>query len=279
MSYAASIVIPLRRQNDRWLEQSVLSAVNQSVSTAVFVVKSAWTPRSNLDVLERLEKHHPNLVSLLEEKPQNFAAAINQGIRATQTDRVGLLLSDDWLEETAVAESLRKSADIVSSGTLAHFANGDLNDLASLAPSMQAFLSFRTIEEQASYLQHFFLFRKECLLRVGGLDESIGNYPGIDDYDLIWTLLENGASVAVTERPLYHYRDHDGERLTLQDPELMLANLRKILRKHRIAQDEEHEIIARHAPWYGKPAYQALRQRQAHVDLERSPAPSGLSDL
>src|SRR5438128_3659090 len=173
MSYAASIVIPLRRQDDSWLEQSVLSAVNQSVSTAVIVVKSALTPRSNLDVLERLEKHHPNLVSLLEEKPHNFPAAINQGIRATQTDRVGLLLSDDWLEETAVAESLRKSADIVSSGTLVHFANGDLNELASRTPSMQAFLSFRTIEEKASYLQHFFLFRKECLLRVGGLDESI----------------------------------------------------------------------------------------------------------
>ena len=177
-------------QGDSWLEQFVLSAVNQSVSTAVIVVKSALTPRSNLDLLERLVSTTPNLVFLLEEKSQNFPAAINQGIRATQTECVGLLLSDDWLEETAVAESVRKSADIVSSGTLVHFANGDLNELASRTPSMQAFLSFKTIEEKASYLQHFFLFRKECLLRVGGLHESIGNYPGIDDYDLICTLLE-----------------------------------------------------------------------------------------
>jgi len=48
----------------------------------------------------------------------------------------------------------------------------------------------------------------------------------------------------------------------------MLANLHKILRKHRIAQDEEHEIIARNAPWYGKPTYPALSQKQADVDLE-----------
>src|SRR6516164_8250729 len=100
-------------QGDSWLEQFVLSAVNQSVSTAVIVVKSALTPRSNLDLLERLVSTTPNLVFLLEEKSQNFPAAINQGIRATQTECVGLLLSDDWLEETAVAESVRKSADIV----------------------------------------------------------------------------------------------------------------------------------------------------------------------
>jgi glycosyltransferase involved in cell wall biosynthesis len=267
MSYVASILIPLLRQVDIWLEQSVLSAVNQSVCTEVIVVRSALTPRSNLDVLERLEKHHPNLMSLLEEKPLNFPAAINQGIRASRTNLVGLLLSDDWLEETAVAESLKESADIVSSGTLVHFANGDVNELASRNTSMRAFLSCSTLEEKASYLKHFFLFRKERLIRVGCLDENIGNYPGIDDYDLIWTLLENGASVAITDRALYHYRDHDGERLTLQDPELMLANLRKILRKHRILQDNETEIIARHVPWYCKPIYQAMSQRsQTDVD-------------
>jgi glycosyltransferase involved in cell wall biosynthesis/GT2 family glycosyltransferase len=260
MNYGASIIIPLLQQPDHWLEQCVVSAVTQSISTEVIVVRSQLTPRSNLAVLERLGKQYVNLVSLIEQKPGNFPAAINQGIRAARTDRVGLLLSDDWLEPTAVAESLREPADIVSSGTLVHFASGEVNDLATRRASMNAFLSCGTVEEKARYLEHFFLFRKDLVLRVGGLDETIGNYPGIDDYDLIWTLLENGATVAIVERCLYHYRDHEGERLTLQDPGLMLLNLRKILRKHGIGNGAEHEIIKEHAPWYGRPAYQVLQE-------------------
>src|ERR1700722_3554744 len=264
MSYFATIVIPLLRQVDQWLEQSVLSAVDQSVATEVIVVRSNRTPPSNLEVLERLAGRDSHLIRLGEEKPGNFPAAINQGIGAARSDRVGLLLSDDWLELTAIATSLRESADIVSSGALVHFADGEVNELATRRPSMKAFASCRTDEERANYLEHFFLFRRERLLRIGGLDETIGNYPGIDDYDLIWTLLEGGASVAIVERFLYHYRDHDGERLTLQHPDLMLANLRKILRKHAVEDEAAREIIKRHAPWYGMPIY---RVRDEHGNL------------
>jgi glycosyltransferase involved in cell wall biosynthesis len=259
MTYKASIVIPLLCQPDCWLNQCVVSAATQTISTEVIVVRSDATPRSNVELLERLAVRHTNLVTLVEEKRNNFPAAINQGIRAAQTDRIGFLLSDDWLEQTAVAETIIESADIVSSGTFVHFADGKVNELASLTPSMGKFLACRTLEQMACYLEHFFLFRKKRLLLVGGLDENIGNYPGIDDYDLIWTLLEKGVSVSIIERRLYHYRDHDRDRLTLQDPEVMVANLRKILRKHGVEHREEEAIIKRHAPWFGKPIYKVMK--------------------
>ena len=126
---------------------------------------------------------------------------------------------------------------------------------------MKGFRACPTIEQQASYLKHFFLFRKQAVLEVGGLDETIGSAPGIDDFDLIWTLLENGASVAIVEKQLYHYRDHDGERLTLQDKGQLVENLRKILRKHGVWDADAAEIISRHAPWYGRPMYQVIEER------------------
>jgi glycosyltransferase involved in cell wall biosynthesis len=279
MSYRASIVVPLLRQVDSWLEQSLLSALDQSISTEVIVVRSARTPRSNIEILERLSACHPNLVCVEEDKPDSFPAAINQGIRMAQADRIGLLLSDDWLETTAVAESLCASADIVSSGTFVHLPDGDVNEPASKSASLKGFLSCRTLEEQASYLEHFFLFRKECLLQVGGLDETLGNYPGIDDFDLIWTLLENGASVAIVERRLYHYRDHGGERLTLEDPGLMRANLQRILRKHGVGRHEEPGIIERHARWYGSPIHQVMEASRDRVaDAPSSAAASRLAE-
>jgi len=273
MTYKASIVIPLLCQPDCWLNQSVTSAATQTVSTEVIVVRSHATPRSNIDLLERLAVRHVNLRTLVEERPSNFPAAINQGIRAARTDRVGFLLSDDWLEQSAVAQTIIKTADIVSTGTFVHFGDERVNELASRTPSMDKFLACGTLEEMACYLKHFLLFRKQSLLSAGGLDENIGNCPGIDDYDLIWTLLEKGASVAIVERRLYHYRDHEGNRLTLQDPEMMVANLRKILRKHGVGHREQELLIKRHAPWFGKPIYEAMKDKSESPGRARARAP------
>jgi len=56
MSYVATIVVPLLRQVDDWLDHSVRSALAQSVATEVIVVRSEWTPASNLRVLDRLAR-------------------------------------------------------------------------------------------------------------------------------------------------------------------------------------------------------------------------------
>jgi len=260
MSYSATIVVPLRRQVDEWIDESVRSALLQSVPTEVIVVRSEMTPASNLRILNSLQRHFANLAVLGEDKPESFPGAINKGIRHASSKRVGFLLSDDWLDECAVAECLRSNADIVCTGSVVYFPDGSINARACRHPSLQEFNSIETLEERASYLGHFFLLRRQIVLDAGGLDESIGNYPGIDDFDLIWTLLERNATVSIEAKGLYHYRDHDGERLTLQDPALMVANLKKILRKHGITDEQAVDVVKRHARWYGKPMYQVMNE-------------------
>jgi GT2 family glycosyltransferase len=256
MSFGASIVIPLLNQVDDWLEQSVRSAITQTINTEVVVVRSKLTSPSNLRTLARLQQQYTNLSVLLEDKsPHHFPAAINMGIRRATADRVGLVLSDDWIDRTTVAECLVNSTDIVSTGTVSHFTNdritnGRTNEPVCRTLSMSKFQACETLELKASYLTHFFLFRKQTVLNVGGLDETIGNFPGIDDLDLIWTLLERGATVSVLGKPMYHAREHDGERLTLQDPKRKIENLQKILRKHMVDKQEEIDIIRRHVGWY-----------------------------
>ena len=51
MNYRATIVIPLLRQVDTWLDQCVRSALAQSVTTEVIVVRSELTPPSNVEIL------------------------------------------------------------------------------------------------------------------------------------------------------------------------------------------------------------------------------------
>ena len=258
MNYVATVVVPLRNQVDEYLEESVRSALLQSVSTEVIVVTAEMTPASNLKILSGLQRHFTNLVILARDKPESFPGAINKGIRQASSERIGLLLSDDWLDECAIAECLQNDADIVCAGRIVYFPDGSINERASWRPSLREFNSIATLEERASYLGHFFLLRRKIVLDAGGLDESIGNYPGIDDFDLIWTLLEHEASVSFVEKGLYHYRDHDGERLTLQDPAVAVENLRKILRKHGVTDEQAIDIVKRHARWYGKPMYQVI---------------------
>lgn len=259
MTPAATIVIPLKRQQDAWLEQCVLSAVGQSVPCETIVVRAADAPPSNLAILERIAEKGGRLRVIVEEQPGSFPAAINLGIRRARAERIGLLLSDDWLDREAVAHCLPVDADIVCTGHTVYYADGvTVQPRANATLTMRQYLSLPTLEAKASYLEHFFLFRQAALLQAGGLDETIGSFPGIDDYDLIWTLLERGATIGIVEHRLYNYRDHDRERLTLADPAQAARNLEKILRKHGIVESEIPAAVRAALRWFGKPIHQVL---------------------
>jgi hypothetical protein len=100
-------------------------------------------------------------------------------------------------------------------------------------------------------------------MQVGGVDETLGDLSGVDDFDLVWTLLEHGASVDFTDRPMYNVRDHFGERLTLRDPTAHVESLRRILVKHGLDEVDQARVIALHMPWYGRRITDVLAERAA----------------
>jgi glycosyltransferase involved in cell wall biosynthesis len=265
-AFQCSIVIPLLRQNDAWLEQAVQSALAQTVRCEVIVVYSGPTPQSNLEVLHRLKQSNPNLMLACCERP-SFPRGLNIGFMAASADRIGILLSDDWLDPPAVEVCLGHDADIVSTGHRFFAADG-VTVFAQIdwTPNAKSYARLPSLERQAGYLKYFFLFRKSKLYEIGGADEAMGDFPGIDDYDMIWTLLEHGASVALVSASVYNIRDHDSERLTLKGREQSIQGLRRILRKHRVDEREAAELIEAHARWYGMPVHEAHRRIRAEDD-------------
>lgn len=254
MTPPASIVVPLLREPLEWLDQCVRSALAQSVAADVLVVVSPLTPDELVVALRRWSADSPRLAVLVEEGT-GFASALNTGIRASRTQRVGFLLADDWLESGAVEACLAHDADIVSTG-LRVWADGGRREFASLRrrPTQAGYDARATMELKAAYLEHFFLFRREALMAIGGVDETIGS-TGADDFDLIWTLLEHGASVAVVSDLLYNYRDHYGERLTLRPPDLQRRDLARILDKHGVREPVRERMLREHAVWFGAPVH------------------------
>jgi GT2 family glycosyltransferase len=259
--FPATIVIPLLDQVDDWLEQCLRSALDQTVRCEVIVVSSPKTRRSNLDLLAALRSDFRNL-RMLPRHVLGFPGALNAAFDTASAERIGLLLSDDWLDLRALELCLRQDADIVSSGNRVFDADGRTMFAELGHPlRMRDFLQCRTLERKARYLQHFFLFRKSKLQEIGGADESLGDFPGIDDFDMIWTLLEHGATVALTEQQLYNYRDHDGERLSLRPSEQATAVLEKILDKHRVLEPERTQVLREHSEWYGRRLRQVVDER------------------
>ena len=250
MNAQATIVVPVRAQRDDFLAVCLSSAVNQTVPCKILVVTSDQTPRSNLDLILQFQNKFPNVCVLRRQRP-SFAAAINTGIEAAETSRVGLLLSDDWLHAWAVERCLAYDADIVSTD-MAIYDEAGTHELALRKPrSKAAYDQLQSLEDRASYLEHFLMFRRDLLLSIGGVDETIGNV-GPDDFDMIWSLLEVGASAAIVEEKLYCYRDHPGVRLTLRPKEDQVRDLEKILDKHGVFGAERERSITRHARWYGR---------------------------
>jgi len=264
----ASIVIPLLREPLEWLEHCVRSALAQSPASEVLVVVSPRTPPELVVALRRWSVEAPALAVLVEEGT-GFAAALNTGIRASRTSRVGFLLADDWLEHRAVECCLAHDADIVSSG-LRVWSDDGCREFTSLqrCPTQATYENLSSIERKAGYLEHFFLFRREALMAVGGVDETIGS-TGADDFDLIWTMLERGATVAVIPDLLYNYRDHHGERLTLRPAAVQRRDLARILDKHGVRGAARERMLREHEVWFGAPVH--VVENRLRAATERAP--------
>jgi hypothetical protein len=256
-------VIPLLAQNDQWLEHSVISALRQTIACEVIIVFSVGTPTSNLEVLRRLQDSNQNLLLTCCEDT-SFPRGLNIGFLTSSADRIGILLSDDWLDPRAAELCLPHDADIVSTGHRFFAADGvTAFEEIDWTPTWEVYERLPTLERKASYLKHFFLLRKSKLAEIGGADEAMGNFPGIDDYDMIWTLLEYQASVALVPENLYNIRDHSGERLTLKSVEESVQGLKRILRKHGIDGQEAARIVGEHSRWFGMPVVEAHRRIKA----------------
>jgi len=253
MNRTATIIVPLLRQREEWLERAVESALSQTTPVDVLVITSRHTPASNLALLDRLRANGGDRLTVAERTRSGFPNAINTGLSLAVSARVGLLLSDDWLDSAAVETCLAIDTDIVSTGALRFTADGVPIPHLRRALDPTAYAARTTLEARASYLTHFFLFRRAAVLGVGGLDESLGDAPGIDDYDLIWTLLEQGATVGLTDRPLYNFTVHAGERLTMRDRADQARTLERIFDKHGFVGEARARRLQDHMRYFGRP--------------------------
>ncbi len=263
MTPRASIVVPVLRQRDDWLLQALNSVLGQSVASELIVVISPNTPDSNRQTIEDACVDSPLAKIVMHPRGTRFAGAINHGFACATADRVGLLLSDDWLSSRAIECCLTHKSDIVSTGRTTYLEDGSTVLLSEFG-NAHYFARLADNRSRASHLSHFFLFSKQAFEEVGGVDERIG-VTGADDYDLVWSMLDNGSSVTVVEDRLYKYRDHSEERLTLKAPEIQIRSIGIILSKHQVEGCERQRLLESHSKWFGKSLRDVISQQSPEL--------------
>jgi glycosyltransferase involved in cell wall biosynthesis len=183
-----------------------------------------------------------------------FAVALNEGIRAARAERVGFLFSDDWLAPDALEQAAALPDDIVSTGKRiwAVEPDGEQRLIHAAAMSSAAYEKLTTLEERARYITHFLLLRRSAVLAAGGVDETLGDLSGVDDFDLVWTMLERGASVGFTVAPAYDMRGHGGGRLTMRPVAEQSLSLERMFDKHGVDPFTRDRLRPLHQRWYGR---------------------------
>lgn len=243
----ATLLIPIIDQDPGYLRKALNSAATQDVATDVLVVVDPRTDERTRTVVRRFVGH-ASCFQVLDAGPEGFGASLNAGFRAAQTRRVGLLFSDDWIEPDTIRHACKIPADIVSTGAVVHHQDGSHSQSTRCPDAFAAITSHR---ERARYLSHFLLLDRHLVLSIGGVDESVGS-TGVDDFDLLWTLLERGATAGLLNLPLYNYRDHARPRLSLRPARRQTAELSSVLTKHGEDEAISQVILAQHSRYFGR---------------------------
>jgi glycosyltransferase involved in cell wall biosynthesis len=228
-----TIILPLKGGRADYVRAAIASVLEQSSPrwALLIVVEPRELESTRLSFEASLADPR---VRIITNEGRRLAGAINTGMRAADTDFVGLLLGDDLWEPGAV-ETLEWYIDAMPSVDFFHTGRQLIDDAGE--PISTPHLARREIAladfDLATPVKHLLCWRRDMGIAVGGLDERSRSV-GPDDFDFPWTMAEHGALFCAVDACLYLYRDHrSSERLTTHIPlSVHVRELRRILRKH-----------------------------------------------
>jgi len=209
-----SVIIP-NYNGCRWLPKLLDSIAGQTERRfRIVIVDDASTD----DSVAFLRARWPDVAVIQNPRNMGFAASCNRGIQSAETPYIALLNNDTHVASAWLAEGLAPFAEpqvgsVASLSLLAeppHLIDtaGDLYSVAGGAVKRNHLLPASTAEElsprcfAASGVSAF--YRREALMRVGGLDERFESY--YEDVDLGFRLAWAGYRCVFAVRSVcYHY--------------------------------------------------------------------------
>ena len=205
----------------QYVEEALLSVLNQNYPALEYIVLDAESSDGTLDILKRYE---PRLSRLIIEPDEGQTDAINKGLRLSTGDIILWLNSDDLLGPGALfniaLEFLKDKADIIYGFCCEHSERrfGVIN-LPAVTP---ATFNIECLGDIFNYWLkgHYFYqpevaFSRHILEKVGGSLSKELHYAM--DYEFWMRCAQAGGRLAVVHWPVGFFRKHDKQKTTSID--------------------------------------------------------------
>lgn len=242
-------VVMANYNSERFLRQSILSVLNQTVADIELIVSDDSSSDASVEIVRELARTDKRIRLLSDGSNGGPARARNRALDEVRGEWMAIVDSDDLLHperfERLLALAARHKADMVADNLL-HFQDDGTEPVSFLFSGSAFDKTFKMTPElfvradveadlpRFGYLKP--IIRTRCLegLRY---DEStkIG-----EDYDFVLKLLLKGASFIVFPQPTYLYRRHGAsisQRLSVQTVQAMIDSHLRIQDDFPIAGD------------------------------------------
>lgn len=232
-----SIVIPC--YNDaQYIEQSVLSALNQTYPFKEVIVVDDGSNAETKKVLKKLES---KITKLITQENLGQSTARNNGISCAKGEYILNLDSDDFFEISYCEKAIRKFKED--------------EEIAIVTCNVNRFNKSGPIDifyPDGGYLKNFLLtncamgssmFKKSDWQATNGYDENMSN--GFEDWEFYIRLTKNGRSAYVIPEMLFNYRLKENSTTTKAN-KIKHELLEYIYIKHRDLYTAHFDLFIRH---------------------------------
>ena len=231
--------MPCKDANVAYFRQALESVFQQtSPAWELLIINDHSQTEAIVALLDELQRARDKRIRVIQTLGHGIAAALNTGMKCTETPFVCMLHCDDLLATTCIATLTNYITDFPNYDYF-HSARQFINDVGK--PISKVFSSTK-LGDLAEFhhgcpIKHLHSWKVSAAMAIGGMDETLGPH-GADDYDFPWCMAEAGYRFKAARECLYYYRDHRShERLTTHVPlESQIEELQKIFRKHKLSE-------------------------------------------
>ncbi|MDJ0557457.1 MAG: glycosyltransferase [Microcoleaceae cyanobacterium MO_207.B10] len=201
-----SILTPTWNSSLDWFVETVLSVINQSISSWEWCIVDDGSKQPEIrKILTDLAAKESRIKVLFSEENGGISAATNKALNMAQGEYICLLDHDDTLAPTALEDSLDKLAE----GFDVVYSDEDKIDFSGLNYIHPFFKPDWSPEyfRGVMYVGHLLCVRRELALAVGGFKSE---FNGVQDYEFMLRVSEQTNKIAHISKHLYHWRQIQG---------------------------------------------------------------------
>jgi glycosyltransferase involved in cell wall biosynthesis len=218
---------------ERHIDQAIRSVLSQTYDDIEYIIVDGGSTDRTLDIIRT---HEDRIDCWVSEPDEGIYDAMNKGIGLASGDLVGLLNSDDWYADGAIAEVARMYADGGGNNRVIAGRWGIVLERFGLTIEATPSLRFHT----GMPLCHQAMFVPKAIYDSVGLYDTGYRYAA--DLDMVVRLHTTGVPFAFSDKVLVHFRATGASD-----------------RHYRESVKEASGIIRKHLPYPTYAAYRMIR--------------------